>query len=181
MRPWRKRGTGQQRRTLTQAGDPTQAESRQRSVSGNCIGIELCVVVNGSSRTLHAGGPIAEVVQTAGGALTFETGRLAPQADSAVTATLGQTCVLAAIVAEPMRGERALRSARHLTGLKVRAPRATRNRCFTPLLNMSMPCSAAIHSAQSACVYACQDALPPCKFSAPACMGLAVEGLADHR
>ncbi|KAK9825881.1 hypothetical protein WJX81_000620 [Elliptochloris bilobata] len=65
------------------------------------------------------GGRISEWVQTAGGPLTFETGRLAPQADSAVTATLGQTCVLAAIVAEPMRADRVQRTARHLTGLKV--------------------------------------------------------------
>ena len=70
-------------------------------------------------RALLAGGPIAEVAHTGGGALTFETGRLAPQADSAVTATLGRTCVLAAIVAEPVRAERAQRPARHLTGLKV--------------------------------------------------------------
>ena len=84
--------------------------------------ISWCAGVYGSSRALHAGGgPIAEVVPTAGGALTLEAGRLAPQADCAVTATLGQTCVLAAIVAEPLRGERAQRSARHLTGLKVGA------------------------------------------------------------
>ena len=86
-------------------------------------------MVNGSSRALRAGGPIAEVVPTAGGALTLEAGRLAPQADSAVTATLGQTCVLAAIVAEPLRGERAQRSARHLTGLKVGASRAPHDLC----------------------------------------------------
>jgi len=55
----------------------------------------------------------------AAGALTFETGRLAPLADSAVTATLGQTCVLAAIVAEPARPERQQRG---YAGLKV-APR----------------------------------------------------------
>ena len=66
-----------------------------------------------------AGRPLAESVQLGHGALTFETGRLAPQADSAVTATLGQTCVLAAIVAEPMRADRAARTARHLTTLKV--------------------------------------------------------------
>lgn len=66
-----------------------------------------------------AGRPLAESVQQGKGALAFETGRLAPQADSAVTATHGQTCVLAAIVAEPMRADRAARTARHLTTLKV--------------------------------------------------------------
>ena len=66
-----------------------------------------------------AGRHLAESVQQGRGALAFETGRLALQADSAVTATHGQTCVLAAIVAEPMRAERAARTARHLTTLKV--------------------------------------------------------------
>lgn len=66
-----------------------------------------------------AGGALRETASTAQGALTFEMGRLAPLADSAVTATLGQTCVLAAIVAEPARSERQRGGNRGHAGLKV--------------------------------------------------------------